>query len=270
MALSWTGNAALIPEPESYFRGRAPPADFRLPSDLLLYFHDYSHAPTIVSSRHMLILPAAPMDYIVSGNRIPLKPGLALMVAPYLQRSVPDRGGRYDRLIVSFEACAGQPYLPAEPLMRVSRAAEERINRMVRCYLRREDLAAMFEAVLLLCELSRHAISGAVPALSPAVRQALGLINQSLVRPLSIKVLADAVGLSASHLRLIFRREMGMPLGAYMAERRLHAARYLLEDPTLSIGEIARRCGYDTIYTFSRFFRTRMGCSPSKFRADYE
>ena len=50
--------AKLLPEPESYFRGREIGGGFRLPSSLLLYWHDYPHERTIISTRHMLILPA--------------------------------------------------------------------------------------------------------------------------------------------------------------------------------------------------------------------
>lgn len=107
--------AKLLPEPESYFRGREIGGGFRLPSSLLLYWHDYPHERTIISTRHMLILPAVPMEYLVSGNRIALEPGRALLVKPYLRRSVPEGRERHDRLIVSFEAEEGQPYLPAEP-----------------------------------------------------------------------------------------------------------------------------------------------------------
>ena len=53
--------AKLLPEPESYFRGREIGGGFRLPSSLLLYWHDYPHERTIISTRRMLILPAVPM-----------------------------------------------------------------------------------------------------------------------------------------------------------------------------------------------------------------
>ena len=80
-----------LPEPESYFRGLEPPEGVPpLPENLLLYWHDYPHERTIISTRYMLILPARPIEYIVSGNQIELDADRALLVKPYLQRSVPE------------------------------------------------------------------------------------------------------------------------------------------------------------------------------------
>ena len=53
----WENRARTIPNPENYFRGRSISAGFRLPGSILLYFHDYPHEKTIISTRYMLILP---------------------------------------------------------------------------------------------------------------------------------------------------------------------------------------------------------------------
>ena len=172
--------AKLLPEPESYFRGREIGGGFRLPSSLLLYWHDYPHERTIISTRHMLILPAVPMEYLVSGNRIALEPGRALLVKPYLRRSVPEGRERHDRLIVSFEAEEGQPYLPAEPLMEANDAAFAAAERLVDAYLDGDTLRSMFELVLLLRELSAGQLPRRDAPLSPPVKAVLNRINQEL------------------------------------------------------------------------------------------
>ncbi len=258
--------ARRLPEPESYFRGREPEAGFRLPSSILLYWHDYPHERTIISTRHMLILPALPMEYLLNGRTVELNPGLALLVKPYLQRSVPAGRDRYDRLIVSFEAEEGQEYLPDEPLMEMTDCAEAAAERLTAAYLEGDTLRALFELVLLLRELSRRQIPRSEPPLSSPVRQVLNRINSELHRPLSIKQLAEGVELSPGHLRKKFREDLGIPLGDYLAERRIAAAKRLLEETGDSVGAIAGQCGYDTIYAFCRFFRKRTGMSPTSWR----
>lgn len=258
--------ARKLPEPESYFRGREPEAGFRLPSSILLYWHDYPHERTIISTRHMLILPALPMTYLLNGRNIELHPGLALLVKPYLQRSVPAGHGRYDRLIVSFEAEEDQCYLPGEPLMEMTAAAEDAAERLTAAYLEGDTLRAMFELVLLLRELSRRQIPRNEPPLSDAVKRVLGEINSQLHRPLSIKQLAEKAELSPGHLRKKFREDLGISLGDYLAERRIAAAKRLLQETGDSIGAIAGQCGYDTIYAFCRFFRKRTGTTPTAWR----
>lgn len=258
--------AERLPEPESFFRGREPEVGFRLPSSILLYWHDYPHERTIISTRHMLILPALPMEYLLNGRTIELCPGRALLVKPYLQRSVPAGRDRYDRLIVSFEAEEGQGYLPAEPLMEMTDAAEAAAERLTAAYLEGDTLRALFELVLLLRELSRRQIPRNEPPLSLPVRRVLGRINSELHRALSIKQLAEAAELSPGHLRKKFREDLGISLGDYLAERRIAAAKRLLEETDDSIGAIAGQCGYDTIYAFCRFFRKRAGTSPTSWR----
>ena len=262
----WENRARTIPNPENYFRGRSISAGFRLPGSILLYFHDYPHEKTIISTRYMLILPTVPLEYQVAGAPVPLAPGEALLVHPFLQRSVPERSRRCDRLIVSFEAEGDEDYLPPDPVMRLSAAASDHIGRLVDCYLAGDTTGSLFELVLLLRELGRSPTGRKLPPLSPPVNRVLHRINQELVQPVSIKELADSAGLSASHLRCRFRQEMGISLGEYLTKQRLAGARLLLEESTLSIGEIARRCGYGSIYAFSRFFRREAGLSPRAYR----
>lgn len=266
MKVSLLELAKRLPEPESFFRGREVENDFRLPSSILLYWHDYPHERTIISTRYMLILPAVPMEYRVNGKAVELRPGHALLVKPYLQRSVPAGRPCHDRLIVSFEAEETQRYLPREPLMEMGAEAEAAAERLTAAYLRNDILCSMFELVQLLRELSRRPLSQNEPALSHAVKAVLGRINQDLTRPLSIKELADSAGLSPSHLRRKFREELGLSLGDYLAERRISAAKRLLEETADPIGVIAGQCGYDTIYAFCRFFRKRTGVSPGTWR----
>ena len=206
------------------------------------------------------------MEYRLNGRSIELNPGLALLVNPYLQRSVPAGRDRYDRLIVSFEAEEDQEYLPDEPLMEMNDCAEAAAERLTAAYLEGDTLRALFELVLLLRELSRRQIPRSEAPLSPPVRQVLNRINSELHRPLSIKQLAEETELSPGHLRKKFREDLGISLADYLAERRIAAAKRLLEETGDSVGAIAGQCGYDTIYAFCRFFRKRTGMSPTSWR----
>lgn len=264
--IDWEERARTIPNPENYFRGRSIAAGFRLPGSILLYFHDCPHEKTIISTRYMLIIPTVPLEYQVAGSPVPLVPGEALLVHPFLQRSVPEKTPRCDRLIVSFEAEGSEEYLPPDPVMRLTEAASDHIGRLVDCYLDRDTTGSLFELVLLLRELGRSPGRRKLPPLSPPVNRVLHRINQELVQPVSIKELADSAGLSASHLRRLFRQEMGISLGEYLVKQRLAGARRLLEETALPVGEIARRCGYGSIYAFSRFFRREAGMPPRAYR----
>ena len=264
--IDWETKARTIPNPENYFQGRTVADGFRLPASILIFFHDYPHEKTIISTRYMLILPTIPMEFRVADSAIQLMPGEALLVHPFIQRSMPEKNPHCDRLIIAFEAEGNEGYLPPDSVMLLTENASRHISQLVDCYLSGDTLAALFELVLLLCELGRTPVSRKLPSLSPPVTRVLRRVNQELVQPVSIKELAEYSGLSASHLRWRFRQEMGMPLGEYLIRQRLTGARRLLEETTLPIGEIARRCGYGSIYAFSRFFSREAGVSPRAYR----
>ena len=53
----------------------------------------------------------------------------------------------------------------------------------------------------------------------------------------------------------------------YLASRRVAQARILLFSTTLSIKEIAFRCGFSDPYYFTKVFTKRTGLCPTRYRA---
>jgi len=87
-----------------------------------------------------------------------------------------------------------------------------------------------------------------------------------LDQPLRLKQLAQALGDSESHLRAKFRLRTGGSLGRHLRQLRLQKACRLLHTTALNITEIADRCGFDSVYSFSKTFKTGCGVSPRAYR----
>lgn len=102
--------------------------------------------------------------------------------------------------------------------------------------------------------------------LHPAVSQTLTLLESDYRRDLSISELARAVGFSPSHLRSLFREQMGLSPNRYIQKLRLRAARQHLRSPYLSIKEVAYLSGFSDPNYFSRHFRKEEGVSPREWR----
>ena len=77
------------------------------------------------------------------------------------------------------------------------------------------------------------------------------------------------LGVSQSHLRACFRAETGISLGQHLRRLRLQKAMGLLVQSGLSITQIAERCGFDSIYAFSRSFRKFSGMMAKEYRRRY-
>ena len=87
-----------------------------------------------------------------------------------------------------------------------------------------------------------------------------------LSEPLRLKELGAALGESESHLRAKFRRLTGESLGRHLRQLRLRRACQMLVTTSLSITEVARQTGFDSVYSFSRCFKAEGGLSPRAYR----
>ncbi|MDB5051712.1 MAG: AraC family transcriptional regulator [Fibrobacteres bacterium] len=71
---------------------------------------------------------------------------------------------------------------------------------------------------------------------------------------------------SESHLRMLFRKRMGMSLGAYIQKVRMNRAQSLLVGSSLSVSEAGLLCGYASLHSFSRAFKKMLGLSPLAYK----
>jgi AraC-like DNA-binding protein len=100
----------------------------------------------------------------------------------------------------------------------------------------------------------------------PALRRALHIIHRRLTEHVHLPDLARRALVSPSYLTALFHESFGCGPIRYQQNQRLEYAARLLDDRSLSIGDIAFQCGYADANYFSRMFRRRTGQSPSAFR----
>lgn len=102
---------------------------------------------------------------------------------------------------------------------------------------------------------------------SEKIYQAVLYIQANHNRDLSLDETAQAVQLQASYLSAMFKKETGVTFLQYLHEERMkHACRLLEENPGLSIEQVARLSGYNTVTYFHKVFRTQFGMSPNQWR----
>lgn len=79
----------------------------------------------------------------------------------------------------------------------------------------------------------------------------------------TVSALARSVGMSAFHFTRVFTELVGRPPHRYLTERRLMAARNMLEQGR-SVTETCFACGFNGVSHFSRTFARRFGAPPSR------
>jgi AraC-like DNA-binding protein len=78
--------------------------------------------------------------------------------------------------------------------------------------------------------------------------------------------IADAEGLTLSHLSRLFKRHLGIGYRDYSQNLRLDSAAETLRTTDHTIGTIMERSGFGNPAVFYNKFRARFGCSPAEFR----
>lgn len=78
--------------------------------------------------------------------------------------------------------------------------------------------------------------------------------------------LARACGLSPTHFRRLFRQTFGKSPRSYLNQMRIAMAMAQLESANKPVSEIALSCGFGTISSFNRQFKTQTSLSPRKWR----
>lgn len=101
---------------------------------------------------------------------------------------------------------------------------------------------------------------------SQLVRSCLDHIDFYYASELSLSSLARLCSVSESHLSTSFKKETGMTVTDCINSTRIRHALILLNTSSLSIGEIASRCGFFDANYFSRIFKKMQGMTPRQYR----
>jgi transcriptional regulator GlxA family with amidase domain len=97
-------------------------------------------------------------------------------------------------------------------------------------------------------------------------RAVIASMLRDLPKTQSVDSLALAVGLSASGLRVLFKRTVGVSPGRFLKKLRLEHARALLLTQSLSVKQIMAAVGYSDESHFVRDFQRAHGLSPRRYR----
>lgn len=100
------------------------------------------------------------------------------------------------------------------------------------------------------------------------MKEIIGYISQNYNRDISINDVSEYVGLSYSHVRKIFKEEIGENIIEFINNIRINEAKKLLANMDINIKDIAMNLGYNNVQSFTRFFKKNEGITPGEYRSN--
>ena len=236
----------------------------------------------------LLLLVTGRGSYVVDGQRYLLQSGDAVLInrrsvhRPELETGVP-----YERIIV---------YISPEFLQRSSAAGCDLLecfsgrhghvlrlkeNRRKKLFALAAELEKEMSGELygrqilssaallrLLVEVGRNQLSSANQTPPPVTTQNsrvlewMGYLEEHLAEDLDMDALAERFYISKYHMMRTFHRETGYTVHTYLLQRRLLAARQLIEGG-MRATEACYRCGFRSYSSFTRAYAKHLGTTPT-------
>ncbi|WP_282942824.1 helix-turn-helix domain-containing protein [Paenibacillus sp. RC67] len=96
--------------------------------------------------------------------------------------------------------------------------------------------------------------------------QMLALIHQEYDSPLTLESCAAKLNYHPEYISRVFRKETGFVFSDYLSRHRLHMAKKLLVETSMTVTEISERLMYNMPQNFIRYFRKMEGITPKQYR----
>ena len=106
------------------------------------------------------------------------------------------------------------------------------------------------------------------PPEQDVVQQLMRHLSRHYMEPLQLKSLSPEFGYESVYLGKLFRQKTGMSFHSCLNRIRIEHALEMLAGG-MRVTDVAEKCGYPGIHSFSRKFTELVGCSPGVYRAQY-
>lgn len=91
-------------------------------------------------------------------------------------------------------------------------------------------------------------------------------IDDNFSQTIKLAELSRLANMSATKLKKLFRQFTGCTITEYILSKKTDYASHLLADSDLSIEELAKKVGFNTVASFSTSFKKQTGIPPSEYR----
>ena len=101
-------------------------------------------------------------------------------------------------------------------------------------------------------------------------KEVIQFIHKHYMAPLSLEDISGSIHLSKSECCRCLKRSLGMTPFEYLMTQRIYiSALHMQKDDvgTMSLGELACKCGFNSASYYNKVFRRILGCTPTEYKA---
>lgn len=220
--------------------------------------------------RHVLIVALeGEATCCVDATNFWLRPASALLIKPYQYHSFTAPAPGLNWLFITFEAETSTWDFLANTTHQLGERELQLCAEVAGCWQEKQLSTLIAPCLWVLLERIALLPGSYQPEPEPEPDLLVKVNRYALARRNKMIMLDDLarhLGISESHLRSEFRRTTGRPLGQHLRYLRLQHSRFLLHTTDKQVGQIAETCGFDSVYSFSRAFKTVYRISPREYR----
>ena len=218
--------------------------------------------------------------YQAQGRSYAIGPGEGFLILPGEVTSYQaDQAEPWSHIWIGLDGSRAEEYLQDCGLGREHRTYQcrtpERLDHCVREMMRYETAGRGHELLLLgelyhflgwIARSSEEPVHRSRETGKEYVELAIEYIRNHFQEDLTVAKLAHYVGLNRSYLTTVFQSVLHLSPQQFLMRFRMARAAQLLRENELSVGEVARSCGYPDPLTFSKAFKRTMSVTPSQYR----
>ena len=112
----------------------------------------------------------------------------------------------------------------------------------------------------------RFSVKDDKPAKTAEISEIINYTEENFLEKITIDELAFLFGTNRSTLCKIFKENTHKTVGEFIADKKVKYACELLSKSNKSISEIAEEMNFESIHSFSNFFKNKVGLYPKEYR----
>ncbi len=225
----------------------------------------------------LLYVDAGSIHSVTEGQDVVLNQGDMALYGPGQWRMQYADAAAAPRLVtVSFDAVGLEEAMLAGRYFRAPQQAVILLQQMMR---EQERLDEVSEDLLfglltqLLLQLRRekgeNRESGQLPhnlrGENETIRKAQEYVGEHVDKKLSVPVVAQSIGVSASYLTALFHKHLQIAPAEYIRRIKLQKSKQLIREGNLNFTQISEYLQYSTVHHFSRQFKQMYGITPTQY-----